>query len=160
MDKRKILWVERNPHRYTDSIPDLVKYFNQLKGLLSEEYDVDDKFELSHEIAPIIREERSSDRPYEALLTHVPYKGRATSFDRKTAFRQKYGDSLKILTEIKTENPELYIVAYTGAVSTPNDAMDFVFKEEGPIDDIVLKSDDIRTNFENIRNAIEHGLGK
>ncbi|MBU0979690.1 MAG: hypothetical protein KJ709_02705, partial [Nanoarchaeota archaeon] len=116
--------------------------FYAMERLLKEEYgDVDSRLDLGDHVAASIEESAGSDKPYTALITHLPYDRTVTpGMDRSKAYAAKYGRALDVLRRIKEANPDLFILAYTGAGSTVSPAMEKVFIYQGPIDAIVLKS--------------------
>ena len=139
--------------------PGFGELFEEMKRYLSGEYDVDTFLTLNRRIIGLIQKGMDPDRPYEALITHMPSEREKviSGMDSEQAFAAKYGSGLGILREIKEIKPDLFIVAYTGAAYGPNPAMDKVFREEGPVDHIVLKSGsaNVREDFEEIKRALE-----
>ena len=79
---------------------------------LRSRHTVDTHLTLSREVIP-----RIETGNYDVLITHMPFDPSAASFDQgRMAFYQNfYGRSIGILSEIRSQWPEMLIIIYTGA---------------------------------------------
>lgn len=93
----------------------------------------------------VLESNRRAQTPFKAMITPVPRNymhARSASHlagkgDMKGFYAASYNESLDILHIAKRANPDLLIVAYTGADKV--DFVDEVFKERG-VDELVRKT--------------------
>lgn len=155
-----IMYVDRNYmgdfHRISHNIPveqirriaqtfgDLSDNVRKMESLLKEEYGENSilaRLDLLY--SGTLGAINDNINNILALITHLPYTTLGNVRD--------YSKSLEALTSIKEKKPDLIIIAYTGLAR--GYAID-KFQTKGPVDEVIVKSTDIGSDFEKVKKAL------
>ena len=145
----RILYVQRDYRR--PAHPRSSADDDPVAARLRSRHTVDTHLTLSREV--IARIETGN---YDVLITHMPFDPSAANFDQgRLAFYQSfYGRSIGILHEIRSKQPEVMIIIYTGA-----DRLREVTTLFGAVCDHLVWKEEPEADAAQLLELIESGAG-
>jgi len=86
---------------------------------LGKKFELETRISFGSYISDLIEQRKKESKPYDSLVTHVPYNQGIDPMNLDTSNQMKfysdfYSRSLSSLRKIRENNPQMPIIAYTG----------------------------------------------
>ncbi len=157
----RVLFVDRDYTEEGHLDERAIKMQREIAHLMSEDFGLEKMFGLSERVALRIQERIREGKKFGALVTHVPYNDVDDGYRRiggSLYYLKRYAISLDILSNIRRMNPQLIIVAYTGADIEVSECSR-IFKENG-VDAMVGKTLDPDRDYGYIKMHLDDFAAK